>query len=154
VSKALRWNERLFSENNLAAASFVNKRESTEGNRGLAFAETSSKARQIQLSLTCSTLLPELQTSASSMKFVGWIRSKACFCTAATRPVLTWPQRMNIAVGAARGLSYLHNDCRPTIIHRDIKSANILLDADGEAEVILDCKHSKVAGLEEKSRKF
>jgi serine/threonine protein kinase len=88
------------------------------------------------------------------MKFVGWIRSKACFCTAATRPVLTWPQRMNIAVGAARGLSYLHNDCRPTIIHRDIKSANILLDADGEAEVILDCKHSKVAGLEEKSRKF
>jgi serine/threonine protein kinase len=57
-----------------------------------------------------------------------------------TRPVLTWPQRMNIAVGAARGLSYLHNDCRPTIIHRDIKSANILLDADGEAEVaILGC---------------
>lgn len=42
---------------------------------------------------------------------------------------------MNIAVGAARGLSYLHNDCRPTIIHRDIKSANILLDSEGEAEV-------------------
>jgi serine/threonine protein kinase len=101
--------------------------------------------------LNSASMISDLDLSA---KCVGWIASEACFCAAATRPVLTWPQRMNIAVGAARGLSYLHNDCRPTIIHRDIKSANILLDADGEAEVSLDWEHSKTAGLQRKRRKI
>ncbi|KAK4261316.1 hypothetical protein QN277_004330 [Acacia crassicarpa] len=42
--------------------------------------------------------------------------------------VLDWDKRVKIAIGAARGLAYLHEDCQPKIIHRDIKSANILLD--------------------------
>lgn len=42
---------------------------------------------------------------------------------------------MKIGVGAARGLAYLHHDCVPRIIHRDVKSSNILLDADLEARV-------------------
>ncbi|XP_073000317.1 receptor-like serine/threonine-protein kinase At1g78530 [Typha latifolia] len=46
---------------------------------------------------------------------------------------LDWPTRYRIAVGAARGLSYLHHDCIPHIIHRDIKSSNILLDHNLEA---------------------
>ncbi|KAJ0744519.1 putative protein kinase RLK-Pelle-LRR-XI-1 family [Helianthus annuus] len=41
---------------------------------------------------------------------------------------LDWNARYNIARGAAEGLCYLHNDCRPHIVHRDIKSNNILLD--------------------------
>ncbi|GMY33468.1 receptor-like serine/threonine-protein kinase At1g78530 [Fagus crenata] len=48
---------------------------------------------------------------------------------------LDWPSRYKIAVGAARGLSYLHHDCIPHIIHRDIKSSNILLDKNMEAQV-------------------
>ncbi|CAM8878501.1 unnamed protein product [Rhodiola kirilowii] len=50
-------------------------------------------------------------------------------------PVLEWIKRMKIALGAARGLAYLHEDCHPKIIHRDIKSANILLDDSFEAQV-------------------
>ncbi|XP_020097591.1 receptor-like serine/threonine-protein kinase At1g78530 isoform X2 [Ananas comosus] len=48
---------------------------------------------------------------------------------------LDWATRYKIAVGAARGLSYLHHDCIPRIIHRDIKSSNILLDQNMEARV-------------------
>ncbi|XP_019188046.1 PREDICTED: LRR receptor-like serine/threonine-protein kinase HSL2 isoform X2 [Ipomoea nil] len=49
--------------------------------------------------------------------------------------VLDWPTRFNIAVGAAQGLAYLHHDCVPPILHRDIKSNNILLDKDFRPKV-------------------
>jgi serine/threonine protein kinase len=48
---------------------------------------------------------------------------------------LDWDVRLKIAIGSARGLSYLHHDCIPHIIHRDIKSSNILLDDEMEAHV-------------------
>lgn len=51
------------------------------------------------------------------------------------RPVMDWQTRLKIATGAARGLAYLHEDCHPRIIHRDIKSSNILLDENYEAQV-------------------
>nr|XP_043623777.1 proline-rich receptor-like protein kinase PERK1 [Erigeron canadensis] len=51
------------------------------------------------------------------------------------RPVMEFPIRLRIALGAAKGLAYLHEDCHPKIIHRDIKAANILLDFNFEAKV-------------------
>ncbi|GFQ05254.1 LRR receptor-like serine/threonine-protein kinase fei 1 [Phtheirospermum japonicum] len=42
--------------------------------------------------------------------------------------LLNWNARLRIAIGSARGLAYLHHDCSPKIVHRDIKSSNILLD--------------------------
>ncbi|XAR49941.1 Non-specific serine/threonine protein kinase [Bertholletia excelsa] len=43
---------------------------------------------------------------------------------------LDWDSRMRIALGAARGLAYLHEDSSPRVIHRDFKSSNILLEHD------------------------
>ncbi|XP_059290301.1 probable LRR receptor-like serine/threonine-protein kinase At5g45780 isoform X2 [Lycium ferocissimum] len=67
------------------------------------------------------------------------------------KPSLDWSKRMHIALGAARGLLYLHEQCNPKIIHRDVKAANILLDESFEAVVgdfglakLLDCRDSHV----------
>ncbi|XVE88112.1 hypothetical protein DITRI_Ditri19aG0041900 [Diplodiscus trichospermus] len=49
--------------------------------------------------------------------------------------LLDWPTRYKIIVDAAEGLSYLHHDCVPPIVHRDVKSNNILLDGDFGARV-------------------
>ncbi|KAB5574527.1 hypothetical protein DKX38_001721 [Salix brachista] len=49
---------------------------------------------------------------------------------------LDWMRRLKVALGAARGLAYLHELVNPRIIHRDVKSANILLD---------ECLNAKVA---------
>ncbi|KAI3917734.1 hypothetical protein MKW98_021496 [Papaver atlanticum] len=51
------------------------------------------------------------------------------------RRTLDWQKRLKIAVGVAQGLSYIHHNCSPPIIHRDVKSSNILLDSDFKAKV-------------------
>ncbi|XP_022754966.1 receptor-like protein kinase 5 isoform X3 [Durio zibethinus] len=49
--------------------------------------------------------------------------------------ILDWPRRLHVAIGAAQGLCYMHHDCSPPIIHRDVKSSNILLDSEFNAKI-------------------
>lgn len=47
-----------------------------------------------------------------------------------SRGPLDWDARLKIALGAARGLAYLHEDSNPRVIHRDFKASNVLLEDD------------------------
>ncbi|XP_010276896.1 PREDICTED: probable serine/threonine-protein kinase At1g01540 [Nelumbo nucifera] len=48
---------------------------------------------------------------------------------------LTWDIRMNIILGTAKGLAYLHEGLEPKVVHRDVKSSNILLDKQWNSKV-------------------
>ncbi|XP_030531738.1 probable LRR receptor-like serine/threonine-protein kinase At1g74360 [Rhodamnia argentea] len=48
---------------------------------------------------------------------------------------LTWQRRMNVAVDVARALVFLHHECYPPIVHRDVKASNVLLNKSGRAHV-------------------
>ncbi|KAI6671842.1 hypothetical protein NL676_006727 [Syzygium grande] len=47
--------------------------------------------------------------------------------------VLTWSNKLQISLDAEQGLDYLHNGCKPSIIHRDVKTTNILLNEELQA---------------------
>ncbi|KAF8022601.1 hypothetical protein BT93_F0191 [Corymbia citriodora subsp. variegata] len=87
------------------------------------------------------TLEHHLHGMVSTIPGLGESISPPCIannhtqCTWKGHPPMSWSTRLRIALGSAKGLAYLHEDCHPRIIHRDIKGANILLDFNFEAKV-------------------
>ncbi len=75
-----------------------------------------------------SALFYEYMANGSLEKFIFAERGKL-------EQTLDWDQLYSIALGAARGIAYLHQDCSLRIIHFDIKPHNILLDEDFTAKV-------------------
>ncbi|KAJ3695099.1 hypothetical protein LUZ60_000476 [Juncus effusus] len=53
----------------------------------------------------------------------------------AGKRVLSWEERLRILLGASQGISYLHCECNPPIVHRDVKTDNILLNPMHEAKI-------------------
>lgn len=70
----------------------------------------------------CRSLIYELVPNGSVESHLHGVDKKAS--------PLDWRARVKIALGAARGLAYLHEDSSPRVIHRDFKSSNILLEHD------------------------
>ncbi|KAK2982844.1 hypothetical protein RJ640_021334 [Escallonia rubra] len=66
---------------------------------------------------------------------------------------LTWHLRMKVALDVARGLEYLHERCNPPLIHRDIKSSNILLDSNFNAK-LSDFGLAITGGIQNRNRKL
>ncbi|CAO2179217.1 unnamed protein product [Urochloa humidicola] len=59
-----------------------------------------------------------------------WLRPAA-----AAGAVLDWPTRLGVAIDAARGLAYMHEECERPVMHRNVKSSNILLDPAFRAKI-------------------
>ncbi|XP_057835233.2 rust resistance kinase Lr10 [Cryptomeria japonica] len=87
-----------------------------------------------------SALVYEYMINGSLEKFI--------FAEKGKEQMLNWDQLYSIALGAARGIAYLHQDCNRRIIHFDIKPHNILLDADFTPKVA-DFGLAKLCGKED-----
>ncbi|XP_028059206.1 probable LRR receptor-like serine/threonine-protein kinase At1g07560 [Camellia sinensis] len=83
---------------------------------------------QMQAAKRSQTPLPSQEINITAQCLV--------FTNNKNRAVLTWEQRLQIAIDASHALEYLHDGCKPPIIHRDIKTANILVNENLQAKVV------------------
>ena len=82
------------------------------------------------------SIIPNVDTvnKAQQINVLMWPSDMPCsilfLLDSAGKSMLQWPRRFKIIQGVARGIMYLHHDSRLTVIHRDLKSSNILLDKE------------------------
>lgn len=86
----------------------------------------------------CLEFQGKTHTKLIVFEYMGNGNLRDCLDVATTRAKhpLDWNTRVSIALGVARGMEYLHESAAPRILHRDIKSTNILLDDDFIPKVI------------------
>ncbi|KAJ0981811.1 hypothetical protein J5N97_010066 [Dioscorea zingiberensis] len=72
--------------------------------------------------------------NAENTSLERWLFPKKS-CSSNSVTFLSWKQRLNIALDVANGLQYMHSHTRPSIVHRDIKSSNILLNGRFKAKI-------------------
>ncbi|KAG6473174.1 L-type lectin-domain containing receptor kinase IX.1-like [Zingiber officinale] len=48
---------------------------------------------------------------------------------------MPWPRRLHVALGLAAALRYLHHECKPSVVHRDVKPSNVMLDSEFNAKL-------------------
>uniref|UniRef100_K3XR42 Protein kinase domain-containing protein n=1 Tax=Setaria italica TaxID=4555 RepID=K3XR42_SETIT len=81
--------------------------------------------------------------SSAESKLLVWLHGDALVAggrpmaraRSARREPLDWPARLRVAVDAAQGLCYMHHEYEPPIVHRDVKTSNILLDSEFRAKI-------------------
>ncbi|CAL9123972.1 unnamed protein product [Musa textilis] len=113
----------------------VLKRNDQEGNRGfLAEVEMLSRLHHRNLIKLIGICTEEHNRLVYELVPSGSVESHLHGADKETAP-LNWNTRLKIALGAARGLAYLHEDSSPRVIHRDFKSSNILLEDDFTTKV-------------------
>lgn len=84
--------------------------------------------------LSCSN---DFDFFINSIKFlIWWLFFPFSEAGDSGRSVLPWKVRFNVAIRVAEALNYLHNDCPQPVIHRDVKSSNILLTNDFQPQVL------------------
>ncbi|KAK9282036.1 hypothetical protein L1049_004948 [Liquidambar formosana] len=92
--------------------------------------------RELQyLDLSNNSLTGQLPDFLSELPLLRFLNLTGNKLSDKTKNALSWKERLQIAVDVAHGLEYLHYGCKPPIIHRDVKSANILLNEDLQAKI-------------------
>ncbi|KAF7050858.1 hypothetical protein CFC21_059160 [Triticum aestivum] len=79
-------------------------------------------------------ILSEFVTKGSLYDHLHGNRRRA-FSRSSSGGELSWDRRFRVALGTARALAYLHHDCRPQVLHLNIKSSNIMIDEEYEAKL-------------------